>query len=24
MTKRYYFYIRYIPAHADFELLAGR
>ncbi|MBF4370401.1 type I-F CRISPR-associated endoribonuclease Cas6/Csy4, partial [Vibrio anguillarum] len=22
MTKRYYFYIRYIPAHADFELLA--
>ncbi|MEZ8822879.1 type I-F CRISPR-associated endoribonuclease Cas6/Csy4 [Vibrio amylolyticus] len=24
MTKRYYFTIRYIPAHADFELLAGR
>ncbi|MEZ9906365.1 type I-F CRISPR-associated endoribonuclease Cas6/Csy4 [Vibrio breoganii] len=24
MTKRYYFLIRYIPAHADFELLAGR
>ncbi len=24
MTKRYYFLIRYIPAQADYELLAGR
>ena len=24
MTKRYYFLIRYTPAHADYELLAGR
>ncbi|MFA0026260.1 type I-F CRISPR-associated endoribonuclease Cas6/Csy4, partial [Vibrio sp. 10N.261.49.A5] len=24
MTKRYYFLIRYIPAQADHELLAGR
>ncbi|MFA0245469.1 type I-F CRISPR-associated endoribonuclease Cas6/Csy4, partial [Vibrio sp. 10N.222.55.E7] len=24
MTKRYYFLIRYMPAQADHELLAGR
>ncbi|WP_114784334.1 type I-F CRISPR-associated endoribonuclease Cas6/Csy4 [Vibrio tetraodonis] len=24
MRKRYYFLIRYIPSHADYELLAGR